>query len=220
MPKSTPARSPSRWNGLSREERQRERRDLLIDAAFDLLASDGGSGTTVRAVCATARLNPRYFYESFTGIDELVVAVYDRLIDEVRNGIRSEIELVGGDAAAAVRATVTAVVRYVDEDRRRGRVLYVEGLGNGALNVRRMQTGFALVELLQRDVARRRGGEGDQQLTRLTAALLVGAMAEIMSAWIDGRIDMTADQIIDDTTELFLALGRRAAKMEAARLAG
>ncbi len=192
----------------------------LVDAAFELLASDGESGTTVRAVCATARLNPRYFYESFTDIDELVVAVYDHLIDEVRSRIRAEVDDVGGDAADAVRATATAVVRYVDEDPRRGRVLYVEALGNEALNVRRMQTGFELVELLQRDVARRRGGEGDEQLTRLTAALLVGAMAEIMSAWIDGRIDMTADQIIDDTTELFLAVGRRAAKMEAGRLAG
>ena len=77
MPKSTPARTPSRWNGLSTEERQRERRQLLIEAALDLLATEGSSGTTVRAVCAQARLNPRYFYESFDELDALVVAVYD-----------------------------------------------------------------------------------------------------------------------------------------------
>ncbi|WP_436792607.1 hypothetical protein [Actinospongicola halichondriae] len=117
-----------------------------------------------------------------------------------------------------MRATITAIVTFVDEDRRMGRVLYVEALGNEALNVRRMQTGFALVDLLQRDVARRRGQPGAEQLARLAAAMLVGGMSEILSAWLDGRIEMTSEEVIDDTTELFLAVGERAGKLEAARL--
>ncbi len=220
MPKQTPARTPSRWNGLSTEERQRERRQLLVEAALSLLASEGSSGTTVRAVCAEARLNPRYFYESFDELDTLVVAVYDHVIGRLRRQVADALADVGDDPVETVRATVAAIVTFIDEDRRMGRVLYVEALGNEALNVRRMQTGFNLVDLLQRDVARRRGHAGAEQLARLAAAMLVGGMSEILSAWLDGRIEMSPDEVIHDTTALFLAVGERAGRLEAARLKG
>ena len=220
MPKQTPTRTPSRWNGLSTEERQRERRQLLVEAALDLLASEGSSGTTVRAVCSAARLNPRYFYESFDELDELVVAVYDHVVALLRTEVQRSVEEADPtDPLATVRAAVAAMVHFVDEDQRMGRVLYVEALGNEALNVRRMQTGFDLVELLQRDVARRRGEPGIEPLARLAAAMLVGGMSEILAAWLDGRIAMTADEVIDDTTALFLAVGERAGRLEAKRLA-
>lgn len=223
MPNPTPtrqptARTPSRWNGLSTEERQRERRHLLVEAALALLASEGSSGTTVRAVCAEARLNPRYFYESFDELDALLVAVYDHVIGLLRRRVAEALDGIGNDPTETVHATVRAMVTFIDEDRRMGRVLYVEALGNEALNVRRMQTGFDLVDLLQRDVARRRGQAGAEQLARLAAAMLVGGMAEILSAWLDGRIEMTTEELIDDTAELFLAVGERAGRLEAARL--
>jgi AcrR family transcriptional regulator len=218
LPKTTPSRTPSRWNGLSTEERQRERRQLLIEAALDLIASEGSSGTTVRAVCAEARLNPRYFYESFDELDALIVAVYDHVIGMLRRQVAEAVAAAGDDPVETVRATVASIVTFVDEDRRMGRVLYVEALGNEALNVRRMQTGFDLVDLLQKDVARRRGQAGAEQLARLAAAMLVGGMSEILSAWLDGRIEMTSEEIVHDTTELFLAVGERAGRIEARRL--
>lgn len=220
MPKQTPARTPSRWNGLSTEERQRERRQLLVEAALELLANEGLAGTTVRAVCAKARLNPRYFYESFDELDELVVAVYDHVVGLMRKRIAEALAEVGNHPRETVPATVTAIIDFVDEDRSMGRVLYVEALGNEALNVRRMQTGFDLVDALQRDVARRRGQSGAEPLARLAAAMLVGGMSEIVSAWLDGRIEMTRDEIIHDTSALVLAVGERAGKLEAARLSG
>ena len=162
----------------------------------------------MRAVCGRARLNPRYFYESFDDLDALVVAVYDSVIDELRHAVGQAVVAAGDDPHAAVRASVEATVRFVDDDRRRGRVLYVEALGNEALNVRRMQTGFDLVELVQRDTARRRGSTGPEQLERVGAAMLVGGFSEILAAWLDGRIDLSAEQLIDSATDLFLAVGQ------------
>jgi AcrR family transcriptional regulator len=210
LPAPEPSRSPSRWTGLAPDERRRDRRQLLIDAAFELLAVEGTSGTTVRAVCARARLNPRYFYESFDELDALVVAVYDAVVDQLRGRVREAVLAAGDDPRTAVRASVEATVRFIDEDRRRGRILYVEALGNEALNVRRMQTGFDLVELVQRDTARRRGGSGSEQIDRLGAAMLVGGFSEILAAWLDGRIDMGADAVIETSTDLFVAVGEAA----------
>ena len=38
--------TPSRWRGVPPEARQAERRQLLLDTAFDLLGTDGWSATT------------------------------------------------------------------------------------------------------------------------------------------------------------------------------
>lgn len=205
MPNEAPARTPSRWNGLSTEERQRERRRMLVDAAYELLATEGMAGTTVRAVCAHARLNPRYFYESFTDLDELLVAVYDEVFRQLQRRSAQAVAAAEDDLAA-MRASVEATVRFIDEDPRRGRILYSEALGNEALNLRRVRTGAALVELVFQDNSRRDVGAQDEQIGRLGAAVLVGGFSELLVAWIGGRIDLTAEQLIDDATEVFLAV--------------
>lgn len=209
---STSPRTPSRWNGLSTEERQRERRHLLIEAAFELLANEGSNATTVRAVCAHARLNPRYFYESFDELDSLVVAVYDTVISQLREEVSAAVMAADAEDRSAVRAAVEATVRFVDADRRRGRILYVEALGNETLNLHRMRTSFGLVELVQRDTSRRRRvpNSGSEQLDRLNAAMLVGGFSEILAAWLDGRIDLSATELIDASTSLFVAVGKAA----------
>lgn len=201
----TRTRTPSRWNGLSTEERQRERRRLLIDAAFELLASEGSSGTTVRAVCSKARLNPRYFYENFTDLDELVVAVYDDVVRNLRRRVAAAVESTDEDDEA-MRASVETTVTFVAEDRRRGRVLYIEALGNEALNLRRVQTGVGLVELVQRDHSLRKTGTPDTDIGRLGAAVLVGGFTELLVAWLDERISMPTEQLVEDATDVFLAI--------------
>lgn len=218
MPSSTPARTPPRWNGLSPEERQRERRRLLIEAAFDLLASEGSTGTTVRAVCAHARLNPRYFYESFEDLDALVVAVYDDVVDQLRREIAAATATAGRDRGAVIRRAVEATVVFVDADRRRGRILYVEALGNEALNVRRLETGFGLVEAIERDGSRQTTSAPDiTAIGRVGAAVLVGGFSEILAAWLDGRIELSRHQLIEDTATLFLAVSETAGEIVRSR---
>jgi AcrR family transcriptional regulator len=205
VPSDAPTRTPSRWNGLSTEERQRERRRLLIDAAFELLATEGSAGTTVRAVCAHARLNPRYFYESFTDLDELLVAVYDDVLRQLQRRITAAVGAAADDDAA-MRAAVEATVRFVDEDRRRGRILYVEALGNEALNVRRVQAGAVLIDLVQQDHSRRDGQTHEPRIGRLGAAIMVGGFSELLVSWLDGRVDLSTPELIEDATEVFLAI--------------
>jgi hypothetical protein len=40
---------------------------------------------------------------------------------------------------------------------------------------------------------------------------------ELVLAWLDGRIDVSRDQLVDDATALFLALGEAAAEVAAER---
>src|ERR1700721_1384529 len=70
------------WRGVPLETRRAERREVLVDAALELLGTQGGGAFTVRGVCLEARLNARYFYESFDGLDALFVAVFDMLVGQ------------------------------------------------------------------------------------------------------------------------------------------
>ena len=217
--RSTPKdRRPSRWAGLSPDDRRAGRRELLLDVAFELLGTEGWSGTTVRAVCQAAELNPRYFYESFDDLDELVVAVYDRLVAELGGEVMASVAASGTDPRAGARAAMDCILRFVDEDRRRARILYVEALGNEALNRRRIETAHQLVSVVEQAGAERYGPlPGGEQVGRIGAAVLVGGAGELVVAWLDGRIDVTREQLVDDATEILLAIGDAVARVAARR---
>lgn len=189
------------------EERVAARRRLLVEAAFELLGTEGWAGTSVRAVCARAELNARYFYESFAGLDALVVAVYDRVVQELSDEVLAAQDAAAPDRRSQARAGIETIVRFVDEDRRRARVLYVEALGNEALNRRRVETAQVLVGVVaERAVEGRRTSKRARQLVRMSAAVLVGGLSELLVEWLAGRIDVPRDQLVDDATELLLAL--------------
>lgn len=218
MPTSSLPRNPTRWVGLPPSDRRAERRMLLLDAALELLGTEGWSGTTVRAVCHQARLNPRYFYESFEDLDALVVAVYDRLIAALGAAVLAAVAAAGDDPGDQTRAALRCIIDFVDEDPRRGRVLYVEALGNEALNRRRIETAHLLVATVEEHAAATQGAlPPGEPIGRIGAALLVGGAGELIVAWLDGRIDVDRDQLVDDATELLLAMGEAAARLAAGR---
>jgi AcrR family transcriptional regulator len=211
-------RTPSRWAGLAPDERRAGRRELLLDVAFELLGTEGWSGTTVRAVCNSAQLNPRYFYESFEDLDELLVAVYDRLVAELGEAVLVAVAAAGDDSRAQIRAATECIVSFVDEDRRRARVLYVEALGNEPLNRRRIETAHQLVSLVELAGAEAHGPlPPGEHVGRLAAAVLVGGAGELVVAWLDGRIKVSREQLVDDATEVFVAIGEAAARLAAGR---
>jgi len=218
LPTSTPPRRPTRWVGLTPDDRRAERRALLLDAAFDLLGTEGWAGTTVRGVCQQARLNPRYFYESFEDLDALLLALYDRLVAELGEVVLQAVAEAGEDPRAQMRAAVGSILEFVDDDPRRGRVLYVEALGNEALNRRRIETGHALVAMVEEAGARRHGRpRKGEQIGRVTAAIIVGGLAELVAAWLDGRLEGPRDRIVEDAADLLLALGDTAATIASGR---
>jgi len=218
LPTPDDHRTAVRWTGVPPEDRRAERRELLLDATFELLGTAGWAGTTVRAVCQAARLNPRYFYESFGDLDALVVAVYDRLIAELRAEVTAAVGAAGDDPVAQTRAAVETTVLFVDEDRRRARVLYVEALGSEALNRRRIETGYDVVTFVERGAAGRPGAPAaGEHIGRITAAVLVGGFSELLVAWLDGRIAVSRAQLIDDATVLFCALADAAGSIAARR---
>jgi len=208
-----------RFTGLSATDRAQERRTLLLDAGLDLLGTAGWRAMTVRSVLETARLNPRYFYESFSDLDTLAVAVYDRVVEELGAAVWSALAT-AAEPADQVRAVVESIVTFVDEDRRRGRVLYVEGLGNEALNRRRVETAGMVLAFVEDYAAERRSPhQSSDQVGRVATSVLVGGFNQLLVDWLAGQVRISRAELVEDATALFLALGDAAATI-AQRRAG
>jgi AcrR family transcriptional regulator len=217
LPNLDLAARPRRFRGLSPDARKQERRRLLLDAAFDLMGSAGLEALTVRAVLERARLNPRYFYENFTDLDEVTVAVYDRVVAELGELIWGTLAAAGEVPADQLRAVVATTIAFIDGDRRRGRVLYAAGLGNERLNRRRAETAGMVVAFVEDYAAARPSGPAGRGIGRAATSVLVGGFNQLLVDWLAGRIPLERDELVDDATALFLALGDGVAAVTAAR---
>ncbi len=212
------ARGVRSWRGVPINARRTERRDRLVDAAYALLGADAGGGLTVRGVCAEARLNARYFYESFEHLEALYIAVYDRVANEgLRCAVTAALDA-SPEPEAQAHAVVDAVVRYAADDPRRGRILFSEGLGMEALALRRRDAMFAMAQFVER-YAWRVAGPADDRIGMVASLILTGGLTELVVTWLDGHLDMTLDELVEDATALLLTLGRSAVQTATQRRA-
>ncbi len=195
-----------RWKGVPLDARKAERREQLVDVAFELLGDDGLRGTTVRGVCQAARLNPRYFYESFDGLEALLLAVFDRLVVESTQVALEAIEASGPDPSARAIAVIDAVVRYATADPRRARILFVEARGDDRLSRRRLDTLHATAEFLERYLWRQTNVANDK-VGLVASHLLVGGLTELVVTWLDGRLNVSLDELVQDAAALTVAVG-------------
>ena len=213
---AAPPSKPSSWAGIPAEERTRDRRQLLVAAAFELFGTEGDAATSVRAVCRSADLNARYFYESFVDRDELLGAVYDQVAGELAELIGTALLDAADDPSARTRAGIETVLRFLTDDPRRAKVLFTEGRGNPVLADRRRIARQALVESTaavgQEELARLAGSPaGAARTAEVAATLFGGAMEELAEAWTAGRLGTDLDQVIDDATDLSMAIFERVA---------
>src|SRR5438270_12648428 len=93
------------YGGIPADERRAERRERLLEAGLEILGTEGWQAATVRAICKQARLNPRYFYESFSGLDELLVAVFDTIVTDAVAAVVANLDNVPQTAEEQARAT-------------------------------------------------------------------------------------------------------------------
>ncbi len=152
------------------------------------------------AVCERARLTPRYFYESFVDRDTLLVSIFDAIVEEVTR------EVLAAQPASpqdTLRATVTAFVTMATDDPRKGRATFVEAFGSEALMRRRFERMHWFANLLAAQARAGRRLRKDETRRLQTASLIAaGGLIETMVAWLDGELHSTAQQIIEDYTQV------------------
>ena len=209
-----------KWRGIEPDARTAERRQRLIDAAIELLSSEGLSGTTVRAVCARAALHSRYFYESFADIDSLLVAVFDQLAAGFLAEVTAAAEAAPDDPKARLQAAVQKSAEIVTRQTHLVRILTVEAIGNEQLNRRRIRMLHDIAEMIEQDAYRVYGAPPQgEQIGTLSARFLAAGFAELLVAWVEGEVDADVEEMANDATELMLAVSEKARQLAGSRVA-
>jgi AcrR family transcriptional regulator len=196
------------YRGETAAERAAARRVRLLEAALAVWA-DPNTRTTMTAVCASAGLSERYFYESFASLDALLEALMNEIAAEIEETSRAAADKAGADPSARVRSSIRAFVQLLLDDPRKGRVAIVESVAVPKLRQRRTEllrhlAHQSAVEAREWLGARNRSENEDE-----TAGLLfIGGMAELVTAWLDGTLKATADEIVDAASRALLGLYR------------
>ncbi|MFD4406209.1 TetR/AcrR family transcriptional regulator [Nocardia sp. NPDC058499] len=196
------------YRGVSAADRAAERRSRLLEAALTVWA-DPETRTTMTAVCAEAGLSERYFYESFPGLDAVLEAVLNHIAAEIEEISRRAADEAGQDPEARVRASVRAFVQLLQDDPRKGRVAIIEAVAVPELRQRRTQLLRHLAHESALEAREHFGGSRRGDTADETAGLFfIGGMAELVTAWLDGSLPVSADEIVDAAVRVLLGLYR------------
>jgi AcrR family transcriptional regulator len=161
----------------------------------------------VRAVCARSRLTPRYFYESFAGLDELLVASVDSVVDEVAERALAALAAAPDELGAQVRAAIDAGYGVVADDPRKATALLVAAAGHGPLRARRHTLVSDYADLIIGGLPLLRAlGLEERRNARAAALFVMGGAADVIEAVLAGRLQLSRDQLVDQLTAMWLAV--------------
>jgi len=203
------------YGGASPAERTAKRRAALCEAALDLLAEGGWERVTVRGVCTRAKLNDRYFYESFRDPASLLLAVREDVTAQAFAAIGGAIADTAPDPDVRVRAVVVALVDFFTEDPRRGHLL-IQSQATEELRRARQASIRAMARVVADQSAAMLGEQAPPEPDRELAALtLVHGTLELFASWLRGELDVSRAHLVDfliamvRTTEDLAAVLRR-----------
>lgn len=196
------------YGGMTAEQRKQDRRRRLMDAALEIIGTQGWSRTTITGVCEQARVGPRFFYEEFDDLDALAVAVLDEIVQNSLQKVLLAILAAPEDLPAKVRAAIEVFIGEVTDDPRRARFLFAEAHGSQPLMDRR----FAAVRLIADVVVQQASAlldlpEDSQRFMHATALVLTGGIAEMVLTWLDGGVELTRSELIELCIQLLLTTG-------------
>lgn len=196
------------YRGVSAEDRAAERRSRLLEATLAVWA-DSGTRTTMTAICAAAGLTERYFYESFANLDDALTAVMDAIVAEIERATVAAADAAGDDPTDRVYASVRAFVQLLVDDPRKGRVAIIESVASPALRRRRTELLRYLAHRSAEEAGTRLGlsRRGDRE-DEVAGLLFIGGMAELVTAWLDGTLSATPEEIVQAAAHSFLGLYR------------
>jgi AcrR family transcriptional regulator len=187
------------WAGTTLADRRAARRQQLIDAGIELIGGGDTAAVSVRAVCRTAKLTERYFYESFPDRDALMLAVYEHVASSARDALLGAVQELPPHSVDLARAAVTAFVELIIDDPRKGTVLLLAPLTEPALNQRGSQLLPTFTALIQDQLP-----DGDHVDRTLTATSLVGALTYLFISYLDGSLDVPRDRLIEHAVRMLI----------------
>jgi AcrR family transcriptional regulator len=186
------------YRGQSQEQRRADRRARLIAAAIAVYGERGYHHATVKAVCEAAGLTERYFYESFSNSEALLIDSFNAVTFSVLGEILRAAEGAGRGRIARSRAMLHAYFSALQREPSAARVFLVEIRGVS----RAVDAAFdAALAAIGREVARMVAPSGAAE-DELLQAGVVGGVIQIALRWIGNGYQPDIDKAVDSALRL------------------
>lgn len=196
-----------RYGGVTKEERERQRHERLIQAALVVFGERGYHASTVRDICKQAELTSRYFYESFESMEALFEGTYVSVSRELMGKTMIALQNAPLDPEKLAEVALLTFLEFVREDPARARVMLIDALTVGP-GIRRITNesnrDFAtligsFIEMLFPNVDR----------LGLSPAMigngLVGANIRIATLWVEDKCAEPLEDILRNTLVFYTA---------------
>lgn len=196
------------YGGVTKEERERQRRERLTQAALSVFGEQGYHASTVRDVCKRAELTSRYFYESFDSMEALFEAVYLEVNRELMEKTLVTLQSAPPEPEKMAEAALRTFLEFVREDPARARVVLIDALTVGpgtrrltqetnrdfaALIANIIGTVFPHVEQLGLNASVVGNG-------------LVGANIRIATMWVEDKCNLPLEEVLRNTLMFYVAM--------------
>lgn len=201
------------YGGVSADERRAQRRAALLAAALEIIGTHGLAKLTVAGLCAQAGLNERYYYESFDSRDAVLSALIDGIAEELAGAIVQAVRTAPRDPRAKAHAAITAGIHLLTDDPRKAKVMLVAGMATPELRARTDQTVRVFARMVAAEGIDFYGiGAAPDATIDFRAGYLVGGLVQTLTGWIQGELALSRDELIDQTTDVFVLLGEDLAR--------
>lgn len=199
MPAATTTEAHRPYAGQSPARRDAERRQRLCLAALELFGSQGYHATSMRDLCAEARVSSRHFYQLFADREALLTAVYDQIIGEATAAAAQVLGNRELDPQARVLEAIAAYLRTSLRERSRARVMFVECLAvSPAFERHRRSVMDRLAGLISAEQQRMiSGGLLPEDTGGYGAIGVLGAIAEIVIEWLHRDCPHEPEELIE-----------------------
>jgi AcrR family transcriptional regulator/DNA-binding MarR family transcriptional regulator len=194
--------------GVSEIQRAR-----ILAAMIEAVAELGTANVTVAHVVGRCGVSRRTFYETFAGCEACFIAAFDRVVEQLTGRVQSAVAQ-EDPWRNRMRASLNAVLEYIEDEPSAGRLVIVEALGAGHAVLQRRQ---AIVDRAVAAVDRgREESKRSEGPPRLTAEGTVGAVLAVIHARIAAERQLPLIELLNPLMSMIVHpyLGPAAARRE------
>ena len=195
-------RTSGKYGGLSKEDRRAERRTRLVAAARKVYGEQGFRQASVKSLCVEAGLTKRYFYESFSNSEELLLAAYHsvivELLDELTAAARLQRDRHNQNQLAG--ALLAAYFSFLKRNRHAARLILLEIRGISAATTDTYTK--ALRAIARQMEAVLELDDDDDDARHMLAFGVVGGISLIALSWVQDEYRESIDAVVEVALQL------------------
>jgi AcrR family transcriptional regulator len=182
------------YGGISAADRRAERRRKLLTAGRQIWGESGITEVTIRGLCSSAGLTPRYFYEHFPNREALLFAVADDVRDQLLEALVSAGIGGPGSITDRLRSALTAFLDRIAADPHIHRIATSDLSSVPGLAEHRTQVLDIITELVIQYVPGILGADTPNPTDLRRAALfMVGGANQIIESWLADPKETSAE---------------------------